>query len=246
MNYFLSLIKNDTLNGNYFAYPNRIIYTLIKQKHKHTKYFKKDTFNLFDNYKPIFDDDISIFPMYNRLVENEFKYNKDTILKYLDTHYDIDMAMMWSIYADIGIFDYKVNDVNKVLKSYTYDSTQIRGITHCALVINWATQLNMQHKFVDLKKIEDIYVKYTLEYLNNNFVWTDTGMEAILTLILLNKHELIIKKWIKEIIIHQKKDGGWFYDEHASETHQHPSLLAIWILTYQLNSGLNKLETLSH
>jgi hypothetical protein len=140
------------------------------------------------------------------------------------------MAMMWAIYADMNTFDYKINAVNRVLESYSYDSTQIRAITHCALVIKWVTALGMKYKIENIEKIEDTYIKYSLEYLNNNPVWTDTGMEAILTLFLLNRKDLVKKKWIKEVITQQKLDGGWFYDDNSNTTNQHPTLLALWIL----------------
>lgn len=230
-NYLFDLVTNEntqTDKKNSLAYPNRILFSsLIKYN---PKYFKHDTLDLLQNYKPVYDDDISIYPYYNRLIDKNFSVNKDSLRHYLDTHYDIDMAMMWAIYADMNTFDYKINAVNRVLESYSYDSTQIRAITHCALVIKWVTALGMKYKIENIEKIEDTYIKYSLEYLNNNPVWTDTGMEAILTLFLLNRKDLVKKKWIKEVITQQKLDGGWFYDDNSNTTNQHPTLLALWIL----------------
>ena len=88
-------------------------------------------------------------------------------------------------------------------------------------------------KYIDYKDVDILKKKYTevaLKYLEHNLCWTDTGMEALLTLILLDQKYLIKKEWIKTILKHQQADGAWKFDDAALNTHQHPTILALWIL----------------
>jgi len=236
--YLDALLKEDSINNNFkmsaFAYPNRILYYDLVNTYP--KYFKNKTY-ILKNYFPIYDDDKSIFPFYNRLVDKNYIPNKDSLIYYLNTHYDLDMVMLWAIYSNEQFAAYKTEAVSKILQSYTIDSTQVRGFTHCALAIKWCKALNTYNALKLPEKTEQFYLTNTLEYLKHHPCYDDTGLEAILTLLLLDKKYLIDNRWIKEIINHQNKDGGWRFsiENNSYTSHQHPTILALIILTNYIN-----------
>jgi hypothetical protein len=142
-----------------------------------------------------------------------------------------DRALMWAIYAD-NIEDSDIAEkVNALLLEYTKENANIRGVTHAALLLKWLSDLGELNKIPNNTSLKEIYINQSIQYLEKNKSYTDDGMEAILTFILLDRIDLVKQQWIEEIIIHQQKDGGWKWDDTQLVSHQHPTLLALWILS---------------
>lgn len=214
-------------NKNSLNYPNRIIYIYIKQlsniKYNHKKILPKE-------YAPNDADEESMYPFYNRLIDNKV-LNIDSVKAYIANHDMFDRALMWAIYAD-NIEDSDIAEkVNALLLEYTKENANIRGVTHAALLLKWLSDLGELNKIPNNTSLKEIYINQSIQYLEKNKSYTDEGMEAILTFILLDRIDLVKQQWIEEIIIHQQKDGGWKWDDTQLVSHQHPTLLALWILS---------------
>ena len=171
-----------------------------------------------------------MYPFYNRLIDNKV-LNIDSVKAYIANHDMFDRALMWAIYAD-NIEDSDIAEkVNALLLEYTKENANIRGVTHAALLLKWLSDLGELNKIPNNTSLKEIYINQSIQYLEKNKSYTDDGMEAILTFILLDRIDLVKQQWIEEIIIHQQKDGGWKWDDTQLVSHQHPTLLALWILS---------------
>lgn len=228
--FILQLIQEEkkVLSNHHFAYPNRIIFSYVIKKING----KSAPRNIVDgSYTPYFDDDKAMYPYYNRLINPDFYVPIDSIKKYIKHNIDFDRAIMWAIYADKIPDSTEIDYINTLLHRYTDTNANVRGTAHAALVIKLLKDHQLIHYIKEYKNLEQSYIQTCIRYLNIKKCYTDDGMEAILTFILLDRIDLIQQKWIDEIISHQQADGGWKWDESRIETHQHPTLLAYWILS---------------
>ncbi len=227
-----NIAYQDDSNSKSLTYSNRLIYNYLQIEYPN--YFRNDTFNVLTNYKPYYDDDTSIFPLFNRWIYKNMVVDTIRVYTYLSNYKDISQAMCWGLYADFS--DNYISEINITLEKYAsseeYSDFTMRQVAHCALVLFWAKQINMDAKISRYSVLKGKYMMLARTYLQNNPIWTDTGMEAMLTLFLLEFPYHLKNKWLKELINHQMPDGGWKYDLYSENTHQHPSVLALWILLW--------------
>lgn len=222
----LILIENKQLNDTiHFAYPNRLIYYYINQRICNKN---RLNFILPKKYHPFYDDDKDIMPFYNKLVFKKNAIDTVKILSYISSHKEIEQLLMFAMYADI--IDINTQEIDSTMIKYSYPMSNIRGVAHCALASKWMIDLGMNSKINNVDSLLNKYISASLFYLNNQSSATDNGMEALLTLILLDKINLIKEEWIQQILQHQQLDGGWKWNESMKQTDQHPTLLAYWIL----------------
>lgn len=232
-----SILKDKRIAKNInLAYPNRIIFSYISKK---INQIRTPAYTLNKYFTPYYSDDSSIYPYYNRLLYPTNKYSLDSVKNYISQNTNFDMAIMWSIYADTLKDSTTIFNVNNLLYKYTDTHSNVRGVAHAALVIKLVKDHDVISYIKEHLYLEKTYLDICARYLDKNKCYTDDGMEALLTFILLDRIDLIQQKWINEIISHQQADGGWKWDESRSETHQHPTLLAYWILSAWEKRNLN-------
>ena len=217
--------KNHT-DSIHLAYSNRIIYNYINQKFYHQN---KSHFVLANKYTPYFIDDKELYPLFHRLLKPNYNFDKIRVNDYLHTHSGIDQLLMYAIYADYLPTDLPL--IENTLNSYTFSNSNIRGVAHCSLALKWMTDLTVKSKTLDFNDLKNNYISISLNYLSNHSTTTDDGMEAIITLILLDRIDLVKQNWIDEIILKQQNDGGWKWNDSIIKTDQHPTILAYWILS---------------
>jgi hypothetical protein len=124
-------------------------------------------------------------------------------------------------------------DCLKTLISFCDIKQNPRAGAHAALVINWIKQLNQIKQIPDIEQLKENITRQLVPAIGTS----DTGMEAALGLLYLGQKNNFTADYIQQILDKQQQDGGWTWGENEGSTysHEHPTVLAVCLLSTSLN-----------
>lgn len=168
-------------------------------------------------------EDSVVYCCYAPLIGEKLKVSKEDLFRKFAGAKGIDKLMLWGIHAKKLPLDSCLTEFDNVQGA--------RDMMHAALSLYWAGRDgSLSHEQV----IQQCRAKYKAEFIaamNYEKPTTDTGMEAILGLLLLNERESVSYSWVKELLAAQQANGGWSWTgEQNAKPHPHTTLLAVWIL----------------
>lgn len=168
-------------------------------------------------------EDSLVYLCYSPVIGKKQRLGLSQVRNMYNSISGISKLLLWSIYPARLPLDSCVS----VFES----TTGPRNIMHAALALHWAARQSTTKLPAAIKNLLPQYRTQLLQALKTEKPNSDTGMEAILGLLLLNEKQLVSYRWINEILASQQSNGGWSWSGLTTEqTNTHTTLLAIWIL----------------
>lgn len=210
----------NSLSENEFpSYNQRLLLVYLHNKYKLPQAPRKNILKI----SSLLPEDSVVFCCYKPLIDKKNKVNNSNLLKLYAVTNGIGKLMLWGIHSQKLPLDSCMPEFRNV--------QGVRDMMHAALSLYWAGAaaiLSHRQEILHLRAGYSSAFKTAMEY---EKPITDTGMEAILGLLLLNERDSVAYSWIKELLFAQHADGGWSWTgEQNAKPHPHTTLLAIWIL----------------
>ena len=158
-----------------------------------------------------------------------YRKNKIDTLQISKIEDKTDKLMVSSLFADQMKLSTESLDF---LKQMTDSNQNPRVAAHAALVINWLKCLKQDYQLPNCNFYENNIKLQLLPAIGTS----DTGMEAAFGLIQLGDFNSLTPAYIQKIISAQNPDGGWKWgdDNKENTSHQHPTTLAVYLLSAAL------------
>ena len=220
---FFSTTKNE-------KFPTYNLRELLHYSIRNTSFSASVNLDSILIVRPINDDDVFVFDYYKRLHTNQNLPTTKKLKSTIDEIQDVDKAMLWAIYADKLP---KNKAVEKYLHTLIDDSINIRQIAHAAMSLKWLADISSQRKIKKYTLLRQKYIEICAKKIAIIKPDTDSGMEGVFALLLLNEKSRIEKDLIAKIVAAQNADGGWSWNEEGfpAVSNEHTTILAIAILT---------------
>lgn len=168
-------------------------------------------------------EDSLVYLCYSPVIGKKQRLGLSQVRNIYHSSSGISKLLLWSIYPARLPLDSCVSVFESI--------NGARNIMHAALALHWATSQSTVKLPAAVNNLLPQYKNQLLDALKTEKPNSDTGMEAILGLLLLNEKQLVSYGWINEILASQQSNGGWSWSGLTTEkAHTHTTLLAIWIL----------------
>jgi len=235
------------------AILNRIIRDVIKSPNHYKSYNLREILHyLARNYSkisekkwnkllditPCFDDDKLLFPYYQKLHDLYFRNTLPLDHPLAPRGNGIETLMLAGIYPDSLNFCLFLNQENNQI--YSQSEYLIRHLAHVALAINWAESFASSPLPCISNQIKKHIAESIFKHLNFATNGSDTWMEGILGILLMGEILIDNKNIFFEVKNVRCPNGRWRYDpmqNSCKETHEHPTVLAAWIMAILSKNG---------
>jgi hypothetical protein len=208
------------------AFNSHFILLLFKQIEEKYPYHFPYKLDSLLSQPPIFVDDEKYIQYYHRIAYQ----NPALDLSKIDSMQGLEKMMLWAIHSDKKPLD---TLFFQQLDYYVLQEKNIRNIAHIALIISWLKENKQWEKVPNVLFLQ----AKIIEILSQNIhfaphIISDTEMEVALGLVVLQQKQKILDIWFQYLVDSQATNGGWAMNEQgfSTQTHQHPTVLAVWLL----------------
>lgn len=185
--------------------------------------------NKYLRQEPVYDDEKEQMKFFGRLYGKKSNFKKED-LEHLT---GVVKLMAWSINADRFKPDKTYFD-----DLWNYSGNLDRDLPHAALCLAWMREQGLDRSIPNSDSLYKLQVKNLLALAEKEDYTNDTGLEALVGLIRLEKSDSIQGTWINKIIDAQNKDGGWcIIPTENGISNEHSTILALWVLVDFKNRG---------
>lgn len=190
----------------------------------------------FLNLKITYGEDSLVGKYYYRLIHRKYKFNVKELKQDYEKTRGIEHLLLWGIYPDFLPFDEEC--LNTLHQPLGYDSYSLRMICHLALAYHWAksfAQLDSSTQKIWTERFHQ-WQENIQKGLLYEKGYTDTGIEALLAYVFMDKFQEIPLRSLEEFLFYDRVEEGYPWDTQNKESNHHASLVALWLTCTILNN----------
>lgn len=187
----------------------------------------------------VYDDDRELFPYYQKLHNKYFTPSQPLSYPSAPARNGIERLMLAALYPDSMDFCAYLYEAERDTGGLNNESF-VRHMAHVALAIQWVQSFMPGIPFCLNSQRMTAYKNRLLERLATLRTGTDSWMEGILALYWLNTPKSLMPDVLSVLEKVQCPSGAFRWDpytEGCEAVHEHPTLLALWILCLEEAEG---------